>query len=51
MLEPTGPRSSPANTRVVHVDDGFDFLGFHIRRTRHTRQRLLDQAITIIAKD
>ena len=29
-----GLRLSPEKTRVVHVDDGFDFLGFHIRRQR-----------------
>jgi len=27
-------RLSPDKTRVVHVDEGFDFLGFHIRRQR-----------------
>ena len=29
-----GLRLSPEKTRVVHIDDGFDFLGFHIRRMR-----------------
>jgi RNA-directed DNA polymerase len=27
-------RLSPEKTRVVHIDEGFDFLGFHIRRRR-----------------
>jgi hypothetical protein len=30
VLAPIGLRLSPAKTRVVHIDDGFDFLGFHI---------------------
>jgi RNA-directed DNA polymerase len=29
-----GLRLSPEKTRVVHIDQGFDFLGFHIRRRR-----------------
>jgi RNA-directed DNA polymerase len=29
-----GLRLSPAKTRVVHMSDGFDFLGFHIRWRR-----------------
>lgn len=32
VLAPMGLRLSPEKTRVVHIDDGFDFLGFHIRR-------------------
>ncbi|MET8816153.1 group II intron reverse transcriptase/maturase [Streptomyces sp. NPDC004549] len=37
-LTPLGLRLSPAKTRVVHMADGFDFLGFHIqwRRKRGT---------------
>ena len=31
---PLGLRLSPEKTRVVHIDEGFDFLGFHIRRRR-----------------
>ena len=27
-------RLAPEKTRVVHIDEGFDFLGFHIRRMR-----------------
>ncbi len=32
VLAPMGLRLSPEKTRVVHIDDGFDFLGFNIRR-------------------
>ena len=31
---PMGLRLAPEKTCVVHIDDGFDFLGFHIRRMR-----------------
>ena len=34
MIAPLGLRLSPEKTRVVHLDEGFDFLGFHIRRRR-----------------
>ncbi|MEV4167364.1 group II intron reverse transcriptase/maturase [Nonomuraea dietziae] len=34
LLAPLGLRLSPDKTRVVHIDEGFDFLGFHIRRQR-----------------
>ncbi|MEV6984256.1 reverse transcriptase domain-containing protein [Sphaerisporangium sp. NPDC051017] len=34
VLAPVGLRLSPEKTRVVHIDEGFDFLGFHIRRMR-----------------
>jgi RNA-directed DNA polymerase len=34
VLAPIGLRLSPEKTRVVHIDEGFDFLGFHIRRRR-----------------
>ena len=34
VLAPIGLRLSPEKTRVVHIDDGFDFLGFNIRRMR-----------------
>jgi RNA-directed DNA polymerase len=33
-LAPMGLRLSPEKTRIVHIDEGFDFLGFHIRRRR-----------------
>lgn len=40
VLQPLGLRLSPAKTRVLHMSDGFDFLGFHIqwRRKRGTNQ-------------
>jgi RNA-directed DNA polymerase len=31
-LEPRGLRFNEDKTRIVHVEDGFSFLGFHIRR-------------------
>ena len=34
VLAPMGLRLSPEKTRVVHIEHGFDFLGFHIRRMR-----------------
>ena len=34
VLAPMGLRLSPEKTRVVHIDEGFDFLGFTIRRMR-----------------
>lgn len=34
VLAPMGLRLAPEKTRVVHMDEGFDFLGFHIRRQR-----------------
>jgi RNA-directed DNA polymerase len=38
VLEPLGLRLSPSKTRVVHMRDGFDFLGFRIvwKRKRGT---------------
>ena len=40
VLEPLGLRLSAAKTRVVHMSEGFDFLGFHIqwRRKRGTNK-------------
>lgn len=32
VLAPLGLRLSAQKTRVCHIDDGFDFLGFHIQR-------------------
>lgn len=32
VLSPLGLRLAPDKTRVVHIDEGFDFLGFRIRR-------------------
>ncbi len=34
VLEPLGLRLSEAKTQVVHLDEGFDFLGHHIQRRR-----------------
>ena len=34
VLQPLGLRLSPAKTRVAHMEDGFDFLGFHIQWCR-----------------
>jgi RNA-directed DNA polymerase len=34
VLAPSGLRLAPKKTAVVHIDEGFDFLGFHIRRMR-----------------
>jgi len=34
ILAPLGLRLSPAKTQVVHMGDGFGFLGFHIRWKR-----------------
>jgi RNA-directed DNA polymerase len=36
VLAPIGLRLSPAKTQVVHLSEGFDFLGFHIQ-WRHKR--------------
>ena len=36
VLEPMGLRLSQAKTRIVHMSQGFDFLGFHIQwRTKY----------------
>ena len=32
MLRPMGLRLSEEKTRIVHIDEGFDFLGFRIQR-------------------
>src|SRR5436190_11748264 len=34
VLAPLGLRLAPEKTRVVHIDEGFDFLNFTIRRMR-----------------
>ena len=34
VLAPMGLKLSEAKTQVVHIDTGFDFLGFHIQRKR-----------------
>ena len=40
VLEPLGLRLSPAKTRIVHMSEAFDFLGFRIqwKRKRGTGQ-------------
>lgn len=49
-LAPLGLRLSPEKTRIAHIDEGFDFLGFHIRRRgkRGTQKRYV---YTTPAKD
>ncbi|MFL6186319.1 MAG: group II intron maturase-specific domain-containing protein, partial [Actinomycetes bacterium] len=34
VLAPMGLRLSAAKTRITHIDEGFDFLGFRIQRRR-----------------
>ena len=34
VLAPMGLRLSEAKTKVCHIDEGFDFLGFRIQRRR-----------------
>jgi RNA-directed DNA polymerase len=34
LLQPMGLRLSEAKTKIVHIDEGFDFLGFRIQRQR-----------------
>lgn len=34
VLAPLGLRLAEEKTRVIHIDEGFDFLGFNIRRMR-----------------
>jgi RNA-directed DNA polymerase len=34
LLAPMGLQLSEAKTRICHIDEGFDFLGFHIQRKR-----------------
>lgn len=36
LLAPMGLQLAPAKTQVVHIDEGFDFLGFRIQR--HTQR-------------
>ncbi len=38
VLAPMGLRLSPEKTRVVHIDDGFDFLGFTHPTDAETRE-------------
>lgn len=43
VLAPMGLRLSEAKTRIAHIDEGFDFLGFRIQRRakRGTNQRVV----------
>ncbi len=34
VLQPMGLTLSPEKTMVIHINDGFDFLGWHIQRRR-----------------
>jgi RNA-directed DNA polymerase len=49
VLAPLGLRFSAAKTRVVHMSEGFDFLGFHIR-WRRKRGTNKEYAYTFIAE-
>jgi RNA-directed DNA polymerase len=40
-LAPMGMRLSMAKTRITHIDDGFDFLGWRIQR--HVKKGTMDQ--------
>jgi RNA-directed DNA polymerase len=44
VLAPMGLRLSEEKTRVCHIDEGFDFLGWHIQR-RNWRGRSRQEAI------
>ena len=35
MAGPPGLAFNEDKTRIVHLDEGFDFLGFNLRRYRH----------------
>ncbi|MGZ6652402.1 MAG: group II intron reverse transcriptase/maturase [Solirubrobacteraceae bacterium] len=41
VIAPLGLRLSPEKTRVVSIDDGFDFLGFAIKRVRGRHGRMV----------
>jgi RNA-directed DNA polymerase len=47
VIAPLGLRLAPDKTRVVHIDDGFDFLGWHIRRMRKRGTRSKSYVYTI----
>lgn len=54
-LKTRGLELSPEKTRVVHLDDGFDFLGFNVRRyavqTKDTtKKRLLSPGYKVLTK-
>jgi RNA-directed DNA polymerase len=48
VLAPLGLRLSQAKTKIVHLSEGFDFLGFHIR-WRHKRGTSKHYVYTFIA--
>ena len=41
VIAPLGLRLSPEKTRVVSIDEGFDFLGFAIKRVRGRHGRMV----------
>jgi RNA-directed DNA polymerase len=47
VLAPLGSALAPEKTRVVGIDEGFDFLGFHIRRMRKRGTRNLRFVYTV----
>jgi RNA-directed DNA polymerase len=49
VLSPIGLRLSPAKTQIVHMSEGFDFLGFHIQ-WRHKRGTSKWYVYTFIAE-
>jgi RNA-directed DNA polymerase len=49
VLEPLGLRLSEAKTQIVHMSEGFDFLGFHIQ-WRHKRGTNKWYVYTLIAE-
>lgn len=48
ILAPMGLRLSPAKTQIVHMSEGFDFLGFHIQ-WRHKKGTTKWHVYTFIA--
>lgn len=58
-LEPRGLAFNDEKTRVVHIDEGFDFLGFHVRRfegkllTKPSREaaKRFKEKVTAISKE
>jgi RNA-directed DNA polymerase len=47
VIAPLGLHLAPDKTRVVHIGDGFDFLGWHIRRMRKRGTRSKQFVYTI----
>jgi RNA-directed DNA polymerase len=48
VLEPMGLRFSAAKTHIVHMSEGFDFLGFHIQ-WRHKKGTDKEYVYTFVA--